>query len=123
MYHLLAALLHLAHPVTLHTGIATTFNIPELDPWNVGGFACEGRVKLTPLQRKLIASGAVVAHKTLDCGEVILVCVPRVASCALALVWDRGPRVALLDLWHDLSKLLKHNGKEPIVAFTFTRGV
>ena len=112
------ALTHIL-PFQVHVGTATTFDVPERDPWNNLGFACEGRTKLTKLQSLLVASGAIVAHKVLPCGTIALICAPRLARCALGVVWDRGPRRALFDLWHDLSELLKANGKEAVIAITW----
>ena len=86
-------------------GLGTRFDVPARDPWNPNGM-------LTCTRRELRAVDQVVAHPTLPCRALVVVCVPRTGRCALARVGDRGPRRAGLDLSAALSRRLHHNGYE-----------
>lgn len=101
------ALLLLAHLLPGHLGRGTSFAPPSVDRHNRGGFACQRHVT-SPEARALFSDGAIVAHPTLPCASLVTVCSLVSFRCARAVVGDRGPVHALVDLWHVLARRLAH---------------
>lgn len=88
----IAALVALLFARNVEVGVGTTFDRAERDRFNPSSFAaCLGR-------ELDAARDQVVAHRSLPCRTRVLVCVLRTGACAHAIVGDRGPRHALVDL-------------------------
>lgn len=97
----------------IKVGLATQFARPESDPANPSAFlACLRR----DLNEK---TDIVVAHQTLPCGQRINVCVLRTGKCVVAVVGDRGPVHALIDLAPATAKKLEFNGYETVIISTW----
>ncbi len=94
--------------LTAKIGLATTF-YPDGDPWNPDpGLACmHGRI--------LTHRDVVVAHPTLPCRSRVWIYNLRTNRSTVAVVADRGPRRALVDLGPATAKLLRANGYEQVV--------
>lgn len=56
-----------------------------------------------------------VAHKTLPCKSKVLLVNLRNGKSVVARIGDRGPARSLVDLTALTAKILKHNGKEPVI--------
>lgn len=96
---------------SVHVGVATRFSAHG-DPWNPRPF-------LACLRRDLDDSrDMLVAHPTLPCRSEVVVCIPRTGRCRRAVVGDRGPRRAAIDLSPRLSRELRHNGMEVAIFFS-----
>ena len=89
-------------------GIATTFSAQN-DPQNPDPhLAC--------LHRDLDDSkDLVVAHKTLPCKSRVWIYNPRTKRSVVAIVGDRGPRRAALDMSVATTKAIKANGFETVL--------
>jgi hypothetical protein len=97
----------------IKVGLATEFARPEHDSSNPSAhLACLGR----ELNEK---RDIVIAHQTLPCGQRVNVCVPRTGKCVVAVVGDRGPVHALVDLAPATARRLGFNGYEPVVISTW----
>lgn len=99
-----------SHLTPLHLGRGTVFSHPSVDRHNPPGrMACERRVMARGgLARRLYDRGLLIAHPTLPCASLVSVCSVPAMSCALAVVGDRGPRRALVDLFAPLARALGH---------------
>jgi hypothetical protein len=92
----------------VRVGLATNFAAVG-DPWNPNPWAA-------CLHRNLRdASDVVVAHPTLPCRSRVLVVNLRTMRAVVALVGDRGPRRALVDLAPATARRLRANGWERVV--------
>jgi hypothetical protein len=91
----------------MHVGIATNF-LPAGDPWNPNPHAA-------CLHRDLRSTDVVVAHPTLPCGSKVFLYSTRTHRSAVAVVGDRGPRHAMVDLAPATTRLLRANGWETVV--------
>lgn len=101
---MLAALLKLL--LSLKVGVATNFSHVD-DPWNpVPYAAC--------LKRDLRATDVVVAHRTLPCLSRVWLHNVRTGRSVIAVVGDRGPRRAMVDLAPATTRALRANGKEVV---------
>jgi hypothetical protein len=101
--------------LSLKSGTATTFDEPGRDKWNPGGMACALGMRTAwrgQEARRLAAAGLAVAHKTLPCWTVLLVCLPRTGQCSKATVADWGPARADMDLYAPLSRRLGADGRD-----------
>ena len=97
----------------IKVGFATEFARPEHDASNPSAhLACLGR----ELNEK---QDVVIAHQTLPCGQRVNVCVPRTGKCVVAIVGDRGPVHALVDLAPVTARRLGFNGYETVVISTW----
>ena len=122
-------------------GLGTIFDPgSDLDPLGGSGIlACQGQVRRHQgpgaWQR---ARRVGIAHRTLPCGQAVLVCLVRTGRCIRAVVVDRGPfgaldgrgrwRLArrtlpagwtwrgLVDLLPGPARKLGHNGLEPVLV-------
>ena len=103
---------NLALPYSSGTG--TVFDSPEVDPHNKGTLACVSHSRPDVISRRLIKRGSFVAHRTMPCYQLIHVCVARNGRCSLAVVADRGPLHADIDLNKSLAKEVRHNGLETV---------
>lgn len=95
-------------------GVATTFNHAAIDIFNKDEkFACivKARNKINKKIKEFLKRGHVVAHKHLPCWTEIKVCLGN-NKCLNAVVADWGPKRADIDLFHNLSRDLGHNGME-----------
>ena len=103
-----AALVH------VHVGLATTFS--SVDRWNPDPFlACLRR----PLDDE---HDLVIAHRTLPCRSRVLLCLPRTRRCVVAVVGDRGPVHADLDLAPAVRRRLRHSGREVVLFVPLSSG-
>lgn len=92
-------------------GVGTVFDVSSRDAANPHhGLAC---LRDRPLDRD---KDVLVAHRTLPCRSAVLVCVPRTGKCARAVVGDRGPRRALVDMTPLLARAVGHSGLEAVVV-------
>ena len=113
---LLVILGSITPPVYADQGIGTVFS--SNDVYNPNPVtACTGK--------KLIDSDLVIAHRTLKCGEEVIVCTKRNLKCAKARVIDRGPYgirgsdyTSILDMSIGLQKKIEHNGFEEVFLFS-----
>ena len=97
----------------IKVGLATEFARAEHDLSNPSShLACLGR----ELNEK---RDVVIAHQTLPCGQRVNVCVPRTGKCVVAVVGDRGPVHALVDLAPATARRLGFNGYETVVISTW----
>ena len=96
--------------VTMQVGKATTF-------W-AHGDAQNPDPHLACLHRDLKDSDLVVAHKTLPCGSSVVVYNLRTNLATRAIVGDRGPRHAMVDLSRAVAKAIGSNGKETVVLIS-----
>lgn len=103
---------HLLLPYS--NGVGTIFNDPGLDPYNKGTLACVSHKRPNGAIKQLIKNGRFVAHRTLPCYQMIHVCVPRNGKCSVAVVADRGPVHADMDLYKNLADDVNHNGMEEV---------
>ena len=88
-------------------GIATTFWAVD-DPGNPNNYA-------SCLHKTLDDNELVIAHPTLPCKSSVLLYNLRTGHLVKAIVGDRGPRHALVDLSLGTAKSLHANGFEEIV--------
>lgn len=106
-----------------HFGLATTFDVPELDPWNPSPeFACH---RPRGVHRPLFKAGRFVASSTLPCWTLLYVCTQR--RCALATVGDYLPPKSYrfdddLDLWRKFARRIGAHGWERVVFWRLTGG-
>ena len=102
---ILAAAKWIALALGANVGIATNFSAVG-DRWNpVPWAAC--------LRRDLDdARDFVVAHRTLPCLSRVLVVSLRTGRAVVAIVGDRGPRRASIDLAPRVARAIGANGKE-----------
>lgn len=101
----------------LNIGLATQFARPEHDPANPSAF-------LACLRRDLNEKAdVVIAHQTLPCGQKVVVCVVRSGKCVTAVVGDRGPVHAMVDLAPATAKLLEFSGSERVVISTWLTSI
>jgi hypothetical protein len=103
---------HLLVPYSHGTG--TIFNAPGLDSHNKGTLACVSHKRPTRTFKEFIKDGHFVAHRTLPCYQLIHVCVTRNGKCSIAIVADRGPLHADMDLYKNLADDMEHNGMEEV---------
>lgn len=89
-----------------HYGLATTFS--AVDPWNP-----DPRLYCT--NRVMKDTDLVVAHPTLPCGTPVWLFNPRTLRTAVAIVQDRGPRHAMVDLSKAVARRLRSNGMEHVL--------
>lgn len=88
-------------------GMATQFS--SNDKWNPDPFlACLRR----PLRD---TTDLVVAHRKLPCKSRLIIVNPRTGKSVIAIVGDRGPRRASIDLSPAVAKKLEFNGKEHVL--------
>jgi hypothetical protein len=89
-----------------HVGLATTFK-PVDDPWNPDPhLACYGR--------DLRSTDMVVAHPSLPCRSKVFLYSTRTHRSVVAVVGDRGPRHAMVDLAPATARALRSNGYETV---------
>lgn len=89
-------------------GIATTF-FSFNDPWNFNPMlACYNRELNDTID-------ILVAHKSYGCRERVFVYNLRTKLSAVAVVGDRGPVHALVDLSQKMAKMIKSNGMEMVI--------
>jgi hypothetical protein len=103
-----------------HHGVGTRFAPPSIDASNKGAdkhMACLVHDRPNREAVRLLWRGAVVAHKSLPCMTEIVLCVDRTQLCERAVVGDRGPVHADIDVYHKLSQRLRHNGKEAVTWY------
>lgn len=90
-------------------GLGTVFGHSSWDPNNPNPY-------LACYQHRVIDDrDLIVAHPTLPCGSRVWVYNPRTGHSVVALVADRGPRHAAVDLSTAVAKRIGHNGKEPVL--------
>lgn len=90
-----------------NVGVATNFS-PVDDPWNpVAYAAC--------LHRDLRTTDVIVAHPKLPCNSKVFLHNIRNGRSVVAIVGDRGPRHAMVDLAPATTKALHANGMEGVV--------
>jgi hypothetical protein len=112
----LVALL-LTHPEP-HIGRGTVFGPWHLDRHAGHRAACDyprRRALASPEALELFAGGDFVAHRTWPCWAIVEVCSVASGRCRRAVVADRGPARALVDLWHRLAARLGHDGERVLV--------
>lgn len=91
----------------MQIGIATIF-WTKTDPYNpVAWGAC--------LKRDLVETDHVVAHPTLPCKSRVFIYNIRTGLSTVAIVGDRGPKNALVDLHIPVAKAIKLNGYEKVI--------
>lgn len=103
-------------------GVATTFGSPAHDPWNPRPLlACRlaGEHRRRDLDER---RDFVVAHPTLPCRSRVLLLNLRTGRAAVAVVGDRGPRAALVDLAPRVARALHANGFERVVLIPLSGG-
>jgi hypothetical protein len=93
-----------------HTGRATCFSAAEGAPFNPDPrLYCTGR----PLDDR---RDIVVAHRTLRCGTHLWIYDPESDRDVVAIVADRGPRRALVDLAPATRRALRHRCSGNVVV-------
>ena len=100
------------HGHVLH-GRGTIFGPPDRDRWHGSHHACTLGPRWRAADRDaraLYAAGRFVAHPSLPCWARVQVCSEASGRCLVGVVADRGPRHALVDLWHVLARELRHDG-------------
>jgi rare lipoprotein A (peptidoglycan hydrolase) len=96
-------------------GMGTVFGSSRWDKANPhSGMACN--------HREIDDRSLVVAHNTLPCRSRVWVYNPRTGRSAIALVMDRGPRHAMVDLSKAVAKKLRHNGMESVLLVPLPSG-
>lgn len=91
-----------------HTGTGTIFGSSKWDRTNPNShLAC--------YRRDISDRDMVVAHNTLPCGTRVWLFNPRTGRSTVAVVGDRGPRYAMVDLSKAVASRLSHNGREPVL--------
>lgn len=90
-----------------HIGLATNFSHVD-DPWNPNPFAA-------CLKRDLRATDLIVAHPTLPCLSRVWLHNPRTGRSVVAIIGDRGPRHAMVDLAPATAHALRANGWETVL--------
>ena len=93
-------------PAATLIGVGTIFS--RVDHWNPDPrLACSGDI--------LDDNWPVVAlPRPWPCGATIRICNVRTGRCTLALVGDRGPRRALVDMTPGVARAIGHNGMENV---------
>ena len=108
-----AALLLCSSVGSFDVGRGTTFSRRN-DRHNHGRAACLSPRRLllrSPAAARLYRRGAFVAHRTAPCWSPVEVCSLASGRCRLAVVADRGPRRAAIDLDRRLAADLGHDGR------------
>lgn len=96
---------------TGQVGVATTFWSID-DPYNPdSGMACYRG-------KKLVDSARLVAHPTLPCKSRVFLYNLRTRKSTVAIVADRGPKRALVDLSRGAAKAIGSNGMEQVLMFS-----
>ncbi len=90
-------------------GMGTVFGSSRWD-------ASNPHSRLACSHREIDDRTLVVAHNTLPCRTRVWVYNPRTGRSAIAMVMDRGPRHALIDLSKAVAKRLRHNGRENVLV-------
>ena len=91
-----------------HTGTSTIFGSSRWDRNNPHS-------RLACYHREISDRDMLVAHNTLACGTRVWLFNPRTGRSTVAVVGDRGPLHAYVDLSRAVAGRLAHNGKEPIL--------
>src|SRR2546425_1033452 len=92
-----------------HVGTGTVFGSSSWDRSNPQSrLACYGR-EIND-QKDLV-----IAHNKLPCGTRVWLFNPRTGLSTEAVVADRGPRHAYVDMSRLVARSLGHNGREPIL--------
>ena len=94
-------------------GPGTIFGPPERDRWHGSHHACTLGPRWRAADREaraLYAAGHFVARRDGRCWDRARLCSEASGRCALVVTADRGPRRALVDLWHVLARDLRHRG-------------
>jgi hypothetical protein len=63
----------------------------------------------------------IVAHPYYNCGTRLVICSTRTGKCTKAIVADRGPRNATIDLSASLMRRIGH-GMEPVIIIRLDQG-
>lgn len=100
------------NPIYTYEGIGTVFSANDVynpNPIN----ACT--------HKKLVDKELVIAHRTLPCGEEVIICNKRNLKCTTARVADRGPYgttgnnyTSIVDLSEGVKNKIEHNGFEEV---------
>lgn len=99
--------------INAKVAVATNFSHIN-DPWNpVPWAAC--------LKRDLRETDVVIAHRTLPCKSKVFIYNFRTKKSVIAIVGDRGPRRAGLDLAPATTKALKANGMEIVLIHALSQ--
>lgn len=103
----------LAHMPYVQVGTGTVYGPWGRDRLAGQHAACDypaRRWQASPAALALFQRGLWVASRSLPCWTPIRVCSFASRRCSPAIVSDRGPRRATLDLWHVLARRIAHRG-------------
>ena len=94
---------------TGHLGVGTIFGSSRWD------HITNPNSRLACYHREISDTELVIAHNTLPCGTRVWLFNPRTGAATTAVVGDRGPRHAYVDLSREAARRLDHNGREDVL--------